>query len=219
MVLDLSHEFRTPLSNLKGYLGALKDGVIEADQKMYQSLHNESERLIHMVEQLEQLKEWDYFTKQTYSEKEPMDMQFLVEQSVGMFRWSLKNAGIKVEIQAESGIVNVYNEGILQVMNNLIDNAIRYYEGTGPIRIKGEIEKGSYMLSIIGPGQTIPREAKEKIFERLYRVDSSRGRGYTGGTGLGLAISKEIIEHHKGEIGVKLEGNCHTFTFSLPVCK
>ncbi|MBF0706712.1 hypothetical protein IQ283_08830 (plasmid) [Alkalihalobacillus hwajinpoensis] len=68
-------------------------------------------------------------------------------------------------------------------------------------------------------GQTIPREAKEKIFERLYRVDSSRGRGYSGGTGLGLAISKEIIEHNKGEIGVKLEGNCHTFTFSLPVCK
>ncbi|MCF6138428.1 sensor histidine kinase [Pseudalkalibacillus berkeleyi] len=219
LILDLSHDFRTPLSNLKGYLGALKDGVIEADQKMYESLHNESERLIHMVEQLEQLREWDYLTKQTYHEKEPMDMQFLVEESVRMFRWSLLNAGIKVEIQAEIGIVNVYNEGILQVINNLLDNAIRYYEGTGPIRIKGEIIKGRYMLSITGPGQVIPIEAKEKIFERLYRVDSSRGRDNSGGTGLGLAISKEIIEHHKGKISVKSEKNCHTFMFSLPVCK
>ncbi|MBF0706713.1 HAMP domain-containing histidine kinase (plasmid) [Alkalihalobacillus hwajinpoensis] len=139
------------------------------DQKMYQSLHNESERLIHMVEQLEQLKEWDYFTQQTYSEKEPMDMQFLVEQSVGMFRWSLKNAGIKVEIQAESGIVNVYNEGIPQVMNNLLDNAIRYYEGTGPIRVKGEIEKGSNMLSIGGPDKQFQEKQKKK-YSRDYIV-------------------------------------------------
>ncbi|TKD72277.1 sensor histidine kinase [Pseudalkalibacillus hwajinpoensis] len=218
LISDLSHEFRTPLTNLKGYLGALKDGVVEGDQKMYESLHSESERLIHMVEQLEQLKEWDYFKEQSYSEKEPMNMQLLVEQSVEMFRWSLKNAGIKVKTEVDTGIVKVYNEGILQVINNLLDNAIKYYEGTGPITIKGEIVKGRYTLSIIGPGQAIPLEAKEKIFERLYRVDPSRERNDSGGTGLGLAISKEIIEHHDGKIRVKSEGNCHTFTFSLPVC-
>lgn len=217
LVLDLSHEFRTPLSNINGYLGALKNGVIEGDQKLYQSLQNESERLISIVEQLEQLKEWDYISKQTYSEKEPMDMKPLVEESVGMFRWSLKNAGIKVKIEAESGIVNVSHGGIPQVLNNLLDNAIRYYQGAGPITIKGKTVKGNYRLSITGPGQAIPTNVQNKIFERLYRVDSSRGRSDTGGTGLGLAISKEIIEHHKGKIGVYSEGNTHTFWITIPL--
>ena len=217
LVLDLSHEFRTPLSNLNGYLGALKNGVVEGDQQLYHSLQKESERLIYMVEQLEQLKEWDYISKQTYTEKQPIDMQFLIEQSVGMFRWSLENAGIKVKIQAESGIVNVSNEGISQVISNLIDNAIRYYQGTGPITIKGEAVKRNYMLSISGPGQAIPIKEQDRIFERLYRIDSSRGRDDTGGTGLGLAISKEIIVHHHGQIGVKSEGDTHHFWITLPL--
>jgi two-component system, OmpR family, sensor histidine kinase BaeS len=217
LVLDLSHEFRTPLSNLNGYLGALKNGMIEADKEMYQFLHEESKRLIKMVEQLEQLKELDYISKQTYFEKEPLDIRLLVEQSIGMFRWSLTNAGIDVNIQTESGIVNVHNGGIQQVIGNLIDNAIRYYQGSDSITIKGEKIGSMYRVSITGPGKEIPVEDQEKIFERFYRVDSSRTRDYSGGTGLGLAISKQIIEHHNGEIGVKSDNNYHTFWFTLPL--
>jgi two-component system, OmpR family, sensor histidine kinase BaeS len=217
LVLDFSHEFRTPLANLNGYLGALKNGVIEGDQQIYHSLQKESERLIHMVEQLEQVKEWDYISKQTYTEKEPIDMQFLIHQSVAMFRWSLENAGINVEVQAESGTVNVSNEGISQVISNLIDNAIRYYQGTGPIMIKGELVESHYRLSISGPGQAIPIQEKDRIFERFYRSNSSRERDNTGGTGLGLAISKEIIVHHQGKIGLKSEEETHTFWITLPL--
>ncbi|WP_229683129.1 sensor histidine kinase [Virgibacillus oceani] len=217
LVSDLSHEFRTPLSNLNGYLNALKDGVIEADQKLYQSLHGESKRLISMVEQIEQLKEWDYVSKQTFSEKEPIDMQFLVEQSAQMFHWSLNKEGIIVNVQVEPGIVHVDNGGISQVISNLIDNAIRYYLGPEPIIIKGETLKSGYMLSISGTGQSIPIAEQERIFERFYRIDHSRAQDL-GGTGLGLAISKEIIEHHNGKIGVKSEGHYHTFWFTLPLC-
>lgn len=216
LVSNLSHEFRTPLSNINGYLNALSNGVIKGDQKLYQSLHKESNRLISLVEQLEQLKEWDYVSKQTFSEKEPVDIDLLVEQSVEMFRWSLKKADISVEVKTEPGIVNVYNGGIPQVISNLIDNAIRYYQGTGPIAIIGENLETEYCVSVSGPGQTIPLPEQDRIFERFYRLDPSRERD-TGGTGLGLAISREIIEHHSGTIGINSNGNHHTFWFTLPL--
>ncbi|MFZ3579777.1 sensor histidine kinase [Virgibacillus sp. DJP39] len=216
LVSDLSHEFRTPLSNLNGYLNALNNGVIEGDQKLYQSLHDETKRLITMLEQLEQLKEWDYVSKQTFSEKESVNMRLLVEQSLEMFQWTLKNTGVSIEVKTESGIVNVHNGGIQQVISNLIDNAIRYYEGTGPIRIVGESLTSAYRVSVTGSGQIIPLSEQDKIFERFYRIDPSRARD-TGGTGLGLAISREIIEHHQGEIGISSQVNNHTFWFTVPL--
>lgn len=218
LVSNLSHEFRTPLSNLNGYLNALTNEVIEGDPKLYQSLHEETERIINMVEQLEQLKEWDYVSKQNFYEKELVDMQVLVEQAVEMFRWSLKKAGISVNVQIESGKVNVYNGGVSQVVTNLLDNAIRYYHGSGPIMLKGENLKSEYRFTVTGPGQAIPIAEQEKIFERFYRIDPSRNRE-TGGSGLGLAISKELIEHHNGRIGFSSEGDNHIFWFTLPLSK
>jgi two-component system, OmpR family, sensor histidine kinase BaeS len=217
LIVDLSHEFRTPLSNLSGYLNALKNGIVQGDKKMYQSLYDQASQLIYLVEQLELLKEWDYMSKQTYSEKSPMDMKVLIEQSVEMFRWKLQDEGIEIKVQAESGKVNVFNAGIPQVISNLIDNAIRYYEASGPILITGEKLSSTYKFSISSSGEEIPIDKQEKIFERLYRIDASRAKGRTGGSGLGLAISKEIIEHHNGNIGVKSEGNYHTFWFDLPL--
>ncbi|SEH77469.1 two-component system, OmpR family, sensor histidine kinase BaeS [Halobacillus karajensis] len=217
LVSDLSHEFRTPLSNLKGYLGALKNGVIEGDQHLYQSLYEESQRLTNMLEQLEQLKEWDYVSHQSFSAKEAVDMALLIDQSVEMFRWPLEKVGVSVDVQADHGKVNVYNEGIQQVISNLLDNAIRYYQGSGPIVIKGKLQESEYKVSVAGPGQPIPTEKQNKIFERFYRVDSSRNRE-TGGTGLGLAITKEIVEHHNGRVGVSSRGDHHTFWFILPLC-
>lgn len=214
LVSDLSHEFRTPLSNLNGYLNALSNGVITGSPELYQSLRQEAERLINMVDQLEQLKEWDYISQQTLTDKEPTDMQSIIKQSIDLFRWTLKNAGIVIHAEIEHGIVSVYNGGIQQVISNLIDNAISHYNGTGSITIKGENQGKKYVFSISGPGQHISEEDRNKIFERFYRADPSRTR-VSGGSGLGLAISKEIIEHHKGLIGVTSEGDYHTFWFTI----
>ena len=216
LVTNLSHEFRTPLSNLNGYLNALSNGVIEGDPKLYQSLREETERIINMVEQLEQLKEWDYVSNQNFYEKELVDMKLLAGQAVEMFRWKLKKTDISLNIEIEPGKVIVYNGGISQVITNLIDNAIRYYKGSGPITLKGENRKTEYRFAVTGPGQAIPIAEQENIFERFYRIDPSRNRE-TGGSGLGLAISKELIEHHNGKIGMISEGNTHTFWFILPL--
>ncbi|MDY0406482.1 ATP-binding protein [Virgibacillus sp. 179-BFC.A HS] len=216
LVSDLSHELRTPLSNLNGYLSALKSGVITGDLQLYQSLYEEVSKLTNMVEQLDQLKEWDYVSKQRFLEKESIDIVQLIEQAVRMFQWSLKRAGIQCEIQMEPGTVTVNREAISQVISNLLDNAIRYYQGEGPIAVKGKRLESVYEFTITGPGKKIPEAEQAKIFERFYRLDPSRARA-TGGTGLGLAISKEIVEQHQGKIGIRSTGEVHTFWFSLPV--
>ncbi|WP_034659059.1 sensor histidine kinase [Robertmurraya massiliosenegalensis] len=216
LISDLSHEFRTPLSNLNGYLNALSNGVIEGNPKLYESLQQESKRLTHMVEQFEILKEWDYASIQNFTERQHVDMRLLIEQSVEMFKWLLDQRGIKVELQTEYGIVTVINGGIPQVISNLIDNAIRYYEGTGPIIIKGEALDEDYLVTVSGPSQRISDLDQERIFERFYRTDSSRN-SETGGTGLGLSISKEIVEHHNGKIGLLSNQNYNSFWFTLPL--
>ncbi|ASN03913.1 HAMP domain-containing sensor histidine kinase [Virgibacillus necropolis] len=218
LVSDLSHEFRTPLTNLNGYLRALKDGMIDGNPELYESLYKESKRLTNMVQQIEQLKEWDNVSQQTYSEKEAVDMALLIKQSVEMFRWSLKKENITVNIQTENIVVDVNSEGISQVVSNLVGNAILYYQGTDSITIKGKTLESDYYFSVEGPGQPIPIEDQDKIFQRFYRVDQSRDRE-TGGTGLGLAISKEIVEHHKGTIGMESVNNHHIFWFTLPFQK
>lgn len=216
MVSDLSHEFRTPLSNLNGYLGALKSGVIEGDPKLYQSLLNESKRVTKLVEQMEQLKQWDVESKHAVFEKEYINIAVLVEQSVEMFRWLLNEKDIGLEIQTDNQEVEVNINGISQVISNLMDNAIRYYKGKNPIIIQGESVDNEYKVSISGEGQYIPQQEQEKVFNRLHRIDHSRSR-QLGGNGLGLAISREIIERHNGKIGLTSNGHYHTFWFTVPL--
>jgi two-component system, OmpR family, sensor histidine kinase BaeS len=215
VVSDLSHEFRTPLSNLSGYLQALHQGAIEGDKKLYLSLYKESKQLIHLIEQMEQLKEWDSVSTKHLIEKSSVQMKDIVDQSMEMFRWSITKANIKFHIEVEPCVIKLNSSGISQVINNLLDNAIRYYEGIETIKIKGRDFQSEYKFSITAKGKRIPLAEQEKIFERFYRVDYSRSREF-GGSGLGLAISKEIIEQHYGKIGVVSDEHVHTFWFCLP---
>ena len=218
IVSDLSHEFRTPLANLNGYMNALSNGVIEGDAALFQSLHGEAKRLTAMVEQLEQLKEWDSAATETLVETKQEEMSQSIRQTVEMFHWRLQEKNISVQIEANLGFVDVYNGGIQQVLGNILDNAIRYYKGTAPIQIEGKISGTDYRVSIISEGQNIPETDSEKIFERFYRTDPSRTRN-TGGSGLGLAISKEIVELHKGKIGLDIKNGRYVFWFMIPLKK
>ncbi|SHM64982.1 sensor histidine kinase [Gracilibacillus kekensis] len=216
LVSDLSHEFRTPLSNLNGYLSALKNGVIEGDPKLYQSLLEESKRITKLVAQMEQLKEWDIESTLPLSDKEYINIKALMEQSIEMFRWLLDKKAIPYEMKIDNQNISVNTQGITQVISNLVDNSIRYYQGNDPLIIKGECLEKVYKISITGEGQQIPLTEQEDIFDRFYRVDHSRSREL-GGSGLGLAISKEIVERHKGEIGMTSNGKIHTFWFTIPL--
>lgn len=216
LVSDLSHEIRTPLSNLNGYLQALKEGDIIGDKKLFSSLHQESKRLSQMIEQLEQLKEWDHLSARSIVLKETKEIENILTQCVAMFDWTRKQKNIPIQLDVESCKLSIHIEGIQQVVSNLLENAIRYYEGIGPIVVMGEKQGNGYRISITGPSKPIPDEEKENVFRRFYRLDSSRSR-MTGGSGLGLAITKEIVErHHHGEIGIETTINSNTFWVELP---
>lgn len=216
LVTDVSHEIRTPLSNLNGYLQGLKDGDIIGDQALFASLYQESKRLSRMLEQLEQLKEWDHLSNQTIVVKETHEIEPVLRQCVAMFARTLEEKNIPIRLEIESCKVELHIVGIQQVISNLLGNAVNYYEGEGPILLVGAKQEKAYHISISGPSQPIPENEKEKVFRRFYRLDSSRNR-MTGGSGLGLAISREIIErYHQGEIGVSPKSASNTFWIVLP---
>lgn len=216
LVSDISHEFRTPLSNLNGYLSALKSGDIEGNQALFVALYQESQRLTSMLDQFDQLKQWDYTNASTYNRKEVQAVKPLLEQCVSMFHWTLKQTGIKLELQAEVADVYVHAEGIQQVISNLLDNAIQYYKGKGSIRITGQKQNNGYYIAVSGPSEPIPNKERELIFQRFYRLESSRSRD-TGGAGLGLAITKEIIDQHGGSIQIDTVKDRNIFTVKLPI--
>ncbi|HLR61408.1 MAG TPA: ATP-binding protein, partial [Lentibacillus sp.] len=216
LVSDLSHEIRTPLSNLDGYLQALKDGTIAGDEALFTSLHQESNRLSQMVAQLEQLKEWDHLSAQSFANQKTTDISEVLEQCASMFQWTLNQKNIAIQVHAAPCILPFHVEGIQQAISNLLDNAIIYYEGIGPIVLTGEVQGSHYKISVSGPGKPILGAEQENVFKRFYRLDSSRSRA-TGGSGLGLAITKKIVEHHHhGEIGIETTFDSNTFWIVLP---
>ncbi len=216
VITDMAHELRTPMSNINGYLEGMSKGVIKGNPELYHSLHLEAKRITSMIEQLYAIKEWDSFLEPLPLKKEPADIKKLAASCLGLFEWDLEQRGIKAEADVESKILQLHKEGIQQVLTNLMQNAVQYYEGSGPIVLKGQATENHYELSVSGPGKPIATDEKDKVFERFHRLDASRSR-QTGGAGLGLAISREIAERHHGELVLKTDGRLHHFILRLPL--
>lgn len=210
-VADLSHEFRTPLSNLNGYLQALKNDVIQGDEALFESLYHESQRLTGMVQQLDQMKEWDYLAAQKIMQREIVDITDQIKQSAEMFQWRLKKENIRLKEDVTEAKLFIHIAGVQQVLSNLLDNAIDYYQGPGEIVIKGESTEAGYRISVSGPSRAIIVAEKDKLFNRFYRSDAS----FKSGSGLGLAIVKDIVENSGGEVGVTVTDEVNSFWFTL----
>lgn len=216
MLTDMAHELRTPLSNINGYLEAMRDGIIQGDQPLFHSLHNESERLINMINQLQDMANWNEQSSPAL-EKKKLDIKPVLVEVMTMFQLKLDSNQIPFKIAVSSQDLCINKEGIQQAVTNLLDNAIQYYEGSSPIELSGYQEASHYIILVTSPGPPIPDEEKQWLFERFYRVDSSRSRE-TGGTGLGLAIVKNIaVTHHHGDVDLISKNNIHTFKISLPI--
>src|SRR5690625_4107427 len=181
LIADLSHETRTPLANLQGYLHGLQTGVITGDKVLYRSLYNETKRLTNLIEQLDQLKELDNKIEHIILPKDIIHISKEIEQCLAMFEWALTEKGISLHVNVDEAEIHANEASIQRVLTNLIDNAIRYYVETGPIEIVGIKKDTVYKISVKGPSEQIPYEAKEKLFDRFYRVDQSRNRS-SGGT-------------------------------------
>lgn len=215
LVDDTAHELRTPLSNINGYLEGLKKGVIDGEPELYDALHKESTRLIHLVDDLYKLSEWEIVSSVTGVQKQNQNIKSIIQQCVKLFEWELEEKEIKVLVEVEERSIPLDSDAIQQVIFNLLQNAIQYRTHSSPITMKGKVDEKNYIVSVQTEGCPIPPEEKTKIFERKQRSDSAHQ--LRDGEGIGLAIVREIVCQHGGNAGLYTQGRSHTFWFTLPV--
>lgn len=216
MTADLAHEVRTPLSNITGYLEALKNGVIEPDRELLTSLHGEAERLKKMIEQLYHLSEREWNHHLNEKPGRPLNVKVMVEKMLPLNAMELQKQAVEVETFVEEAYLCISEDMMKQVIGNLLDNAIRYSVEDTVIKIKGKNLHASYVLEIAGKGQPIPLGSTSRLYDRFYRVDPSRSR-QSGGNGLGLAIVKELVERQQGKVWLETDGTYHQFFIELPM--
>jgi two-component system sensor histidine kinase BaeS len=217
MVADIAHELRTPLSNLRGYLEAIGDGLVNLDDTTVHSLSEEASSLSRLVDDLQELSLADAGELKLIFQ--PEDISHLISETVTVLqaKASAKNIKISTDLPAKLPEANIDSHRIRQVLYNLLDNAVAHTGPEGRITVTARQEGDSLYISVADTGEGIPAEDLPLIFERFYRVDKSRTRA-TGGTGLGLTIAKRLVEAHGGRIDVRSRpGQGTTFTFSLPV--
>jgi two-component system sensor histidine kinase BaeS len=202
MVLDVAHELRAPLTNMRGYLEALSDGVLPPSRGTFQSLHEETLRLVTLAEDLLQLSQADA-ARATLRPQE-VDLAELLSRSLELFRSQLEGKGIVVETRLDGGQARVRADPhrLAQVLGNLLQNAWQYTPEGGRLGIDFERSAGWAKLVFTNSGDPIAAEDIPFIFERFYRGEKSRSRSH-GGAGIGLAIVKELVEAHGGDVGVE----------------
>lgn len=219
MVSDVAHELRTPLANLRGYLEAAEDGVVPLDLSLVASLLEESALLQRLIDDLQELALADAGMLRIYPEAR--DAADLVQQVVAAHRASADEASVRIlddlPRPPDRAVVYVDSGRLRQAMGNLIANAIRFTPTGGEVTASVRIEDASVLIAVSDNGPGIAAEHLPKLFDRFYRVESSRSRE-TGGSGLGLAITKHLVTAHEGSIEVDSEeGVGSVFTIRLPL--
>lgn len=218
-IANVSHELKTPMVMLSGYSEAILDGIVtEPDEvrEMIKIIKDESDRMNNLVNELITIARMD--SGSDLMNIEGNDFMYLLEDIGLKFKHALNEKGIDFEIDAEKESVFFdFDYGkIEQVLNNLIDNAIRYTKPGDKIILKVREEGDDIRFSVTDTGIGIKEEHQDRIFERFYKVDESRTRGKHG-TGLGLYIVSSIIKRHHGTIDLRSEpGVGTTFEITLP---
>ena len=223
-VSNVSHELRTPLTSVKSYLEALDEGALSepvAPDFIKVSL-DETNRMMRMVTDLLHLSRIDNATSNL--DVELINFTAFITFILNRFdKIKSQDENLKYELIRDYPITSVWIEidtdKMTQVIDNILNNAIKYSPDGGKITVSMKTTDDQMILSISDQGLGIPKEDLPKIFDRFYRVDKARSRAQ-GGTGLGLAIAKEIIKQHNGFIWAKSEyGKGSTFTIVLPYDK
>ncbi|WP_373711991.1 ATP-binding protein, partial [Jeotgalibaca porci] len=223
-VSNVSHELRTPLTSVKSYTESLQDGAWKDPDiapQFLQVISTETERMIRMITDLLNLSRMDQGKLQL--EREYVSMNDLFSHILDRFDMVLqseayrnKNYKIQRDLTQRTLWVDIDQDKVTQVIDNIMNNALKYSPDGGTITCRLMETHNSVVLSITDEGMGIPRKDLQHIFERFYRVDKARARSM-GGTGLGLAISREVLMLHGGRIwATSVENKGSTFFISLP---
>lgn len=223
-VSNVSHELRTPLTSMRSYIEALIDGAWKDEElapRFLDVAQSETDRMIRMIQDLLHLSRIDSGKSQL--NEELLDVKALFAQVLNRFEMLLdseeyrdNNYTLEYKLLDEGVFVDIDPDRIIQVFDNVLNNAIKYSPNGGTITSTMDITDEQVIISVKDEGMGIPEEDLDHIFDRFYRVDRARSRAM-GGTGLGLAISHEVVEQHGGKIWAEsVEGKGTTFYIALP---
>ena len=215
---NVSHELKTPIFNIQGYIQTLLDGGLndnKINMKYLERTNKSVDRMINIVEDLEVISRLE--TEDSQLDLEPFNIVDLAKEVIEAFEMKANNMNIKLELNndSQSEIVIGDKNKIQQVFTNLISNSIKYGKKDGTTRVKFFDMENNMLIEIADDGIGIEEDSLDRLFERFYRVDKNRSREI-GGTGLGLAIVKHILEGHNQQINVRSTvGVGSTFSFIL----
>ncbi|NUM46932.1 MAG: HAMP domain-containing protein [Anaerolineales bacterium] len=219
IVSDVAHELRTPLSNIRGYLEAIQDGLTSPTTDVINSLHEEAMLLNRLVDDLQELALAE--AGQLQLRPIPINLETLLTGAVTALQHRMKEKNLRLTTDLTPNLpeIEVDPERIGQVLRNLLANAITYTPEGGTITLRAYPAPNGIEVEIRDNGIGIAQDHLKNVFERFYRVDESRSRS-TGGAGLGLAIVKQLVQAHGGEINIEsILGTGTTVKFSLPVSR
>ena len=216
LVADVAHEMRTPLSNLRGYLEGLSDGVVEPSRELFASLHEETMLQRRILDDLQVLALAEVGDLR-YA-KAPIDLADLVEVGATVHRAVAAEAGIALTVDVPTPVwVEADPDRLRQVLGNLLTNAVRYTDTGGHVLVRVRSRDDEAVLTVRDTGVGMTQADLVRVFDRFWRADPARQRA-TGGTGLGLTIAQRIVRDHDGRIDVTSQpGAGTTFTVHLPL--
>lgn len=204
MTADIAHELRTPLSLILGHAEGVHDGVLKPTRENFEIIREEAERLEHLVNDLRTL---------TLADAGELSMEFQLVNVNDFMRdihthyltlFHQKRITLNLETAPVILKANLDPGRFAQVLNNILDNALRHTPENGRVELKTQLTENRIQLSVKDSGEGVTSEEASHLFDRFYRVDESRTR-HDGGSGLGLAIAKSIVEMHKGRIWAESE--------------
>lgn len=218
LIVYLAHDIKTPLTSMIGYLSLLseiKDMPQEQRNRYIGIALDKSYRLEYLINELFDVARFN--SEKIVLEKEEINLNLMLEQIADDFYPTLKEMNKKINFTSdEKTILYADHDKLSRVFNNLIKNAVNYSKENTDIDISILNKENQATVKITNKGKQIPKEKLDKIFEKFYRLDSSR-TSKTGGSGLGLAIAKEIVELHGGRIYAESDMKETTFSVILPI--
>jgi len=221
LIGDVSHELRTPLTAIKGSMEGLIDGILPPTQETYQQIHAEADRLNRLVDDLQELSRVE--ARAYELDIHPLDVSSLVQTVTKRLTPQAKSKHISLNLELPSDLPQVLADEnrTVQILTNLVGNAIQYTPEAGEVTIAAKPMNNEVQISVRDTGLGIPPEHLSPIFDRFYRVDKSRSRQSGGGSGIGLTIARALVEAHGGRIWAESvgEGQGSTFKFTLPAAK
>jgi two-component system phosphate regulon sensor histidine kinase PhoR len=219
-VANVSHELKTPITSIKGYVETLLDGAmhnLDESKRFLEIILKHSDRLNSIIDDLLSLSRIEQEKESGAIVLEEGSIKDVLQNAIRACETKATAKEIEVVLNCSDAVYARINAPLLeQAVVNLVDNAIKYSEPDKIVTVEAESTKGAIEIRVHDQGCGIPKEHLHRLFERFYRVDKARSRKM-GGTGLGLAIAKHIIQAHDGRISVASQpGKGSTFTIHIP---